>query len=255
MPLRVIIADDEPLGRERVRRWSELEPGVEIVAECADGFEALRAIRSHAPDLVFLGICMPGLDGFGVLRGLDGDCPAAIIFVTAHDTYAVRAFEVNAVDYLLKPFDRERFRQALERARDVLLTARRRRNAMQLCEQLAGLRERRRRSQRITVRATGRVFLVNVTDIDWIRGADNYAELHVGTQCQLLRQTLSALEQDLAHDGFLRISRSLLVNAERIHEVHRRGHGDFRVILHDGTRLAGSRKYRRNLRPLLDRKT
>jgi len=252
MTLRVIIADDEPLGRARLRQLLEREPAIEIVAECADGAETVEAIQRASADLVFLDVKMPRLDGFEVLGALRGRLPA-VVFVTAHDEFALRAFEARAVDYLLKPVDSGRLQKALQRVR----TSLRAHQTDHTVELLRGLMEDYRAKPssptRLTVKSAKGVLLINVDDVDWIRGADNYAELHVGKKVHLLRKTLNALEEQLPRNGFTRISRSLIVNADRIVELFPKTHGDYTVVLRDGTRLTGSRKHREDLLRLLDK--
>jgi len=251
MKLRVLIAEDELLSRKRLRQFLEAEALTEIVAECVTGQEALNAIRQTHPDIVFLDVKMPDLDGFGVIKGLTGVPLPVIIFVTAYDRFALRAFEVHAADYLLKPFDRERFQLALERARERLKRNRDARNNQPLSEVLAALEKRPKRLERLTIQSQGRISFVNTTEIDWICAADNYVELHVGDATQLLRRSISALADELANNQFVRISRSHLVNLDRIKEIRSKSHGDYLILLHNGTRLIGSRTYRHNLAPLL----
>lgn len=244
MRLRVLIADDEPLARERLRQLLSAEPDTEIIGECADGRETVAAIRTASPDLVFLDVQMPELDGFGVLRALGEERLPAVIFVTAYDRYAVRAFETCAVDYLLKPFDRERLRRALHRGR----TRARESESTRRISSLLNLPPARPPClERLIVKSVGRVTILNVEDLDWIQAADNYAELHVGKSVHLLRQTMTGLEQQLPPHQFARISRSLLVNLHRIVELRPSPHGGARVHLRDGTQLGVSRNHRREL--------
>ena len=246
-PLRVLIADGEALGRQRMRELLAEETGVEVVGECADGLATLDAIRTRAPDLVVLDVCLPGVDGFGVLDQLGAQRLPVFIFVAPHHEFALRAFEVNAVDYLLKPVDRQRFHSGLNHVRRLLALHRTHRNAPDLGHLLTELRTQPAGVDRLTVKSTGRLLLVNVDDIEWVRGADNYVELHVGSQCHLLRQSLTSLQRRLPAGRFARISRSVLLNLNCIHELRRRTHGDYLVVLRDGTRLAGSRNYRIDL--------
>lgn len=249
--MRVLIADDEPLARERIRQLLSSESTIEIVAECENGTEAVTAIRRSCPDLVFLDVKMPELDGLGVVEELSGSCRPAIIFVTAYDQFALQAFEANAVDYLIKPFDRERFISALQRARERLQGNPWVQSSQRLAELLTALQMRRSGTNRITVRSHGRIHLVNTGEIDWIRTADNYLELHVGSRSHLIRMTMNTIAERLPQDRFLRISRSVLVNVTRIKEVRPKTHGDCSILLADGTRLSASRAYRRNLVRLL----
>ena len=255
MKLRVVIADDEPLGRERLRLFLQAEPDSEIVAECRNGKEAVEAIRKTSPDLVFLDVKMPELDGFGVLEALVDVPLPAIVFVTAFDQFAVRAFEANAVDYLLKPFDRDRFETAFQRVRRRLqhLSKQQSRNHL-LSEVLASLQSQTARLERLTVKSGKRISIVKTTDIDWLRAADNYTELHVGSVTHLLRMTIGALAAQLPTQ-FVRISRSVLVNLTRIAEIRPKSHGDCLVILEDGTQLVASRSHRQDLMKLLNNKS
>lgn len=242
--LRVLIADDEALSRQRLKQFLAAEPGTEIVAECSTGREALDAVHRAGPNLLFLDVKMPDLDGLDVVAGLDRKSSPAVIFVTAHDQFAVRAFEVQAVDYLLKPFDRARFQSALQRARVWLQS---RPAARKSLVNLGGLASPLKSGDRVAIKSNGRISLIQTDEIDWICAADNYSELHVGKASHLLRTTLSSLMAQLPPDRFLRISRSHLVNLERIQEMRPKSHGDYVLILRDGTRLTGSRNYRQHL--------
>jgi two-component system LytT family response regulator len=245
--LRVVIADDEPLARERLRELLRAEPGIDVVGECADGPETVRTIEEESPDVVFLDVRMPKLDGFGVIGALKPGSIPAIVIVTAYGEFAVRAFEEGSVDYLLKPFDRDRLRKALSRARDRVARGEHLQQIRQLLERF----EAPFANERICIKSEGRVLFLKTREIDWIRGADNYAELHVGKSVHLLRQTLSSLEQTLRPDHFVRISRSLIVNVERVKEYKIKPYGDYLVILRDGTELCASRTCRGNLKRLL----
>jgi two-component system LytT family response regulator len=250
MKVRTLIVDDELLARERLRQLLESEPEIELVGECADGNEAVAAIQREAPDLIFLDIQMPELDGFGVLHAITADPPPVIVFVTAHDKFALRAFEVHAVDYLLKPFDRERFKKALSRA---LERVKHREGGPQKQGQAAVLTELKppaRPLERLAVKTGGRVIFVKLTDIDYIEAAHNYVELHVEKQSHLLRETLNAIEARLPVEKFVRISRSVIVNIERVKELQPLFYGEYTVTLHNGTRLTLSRRYRDKLQQL-----
>jgi len=251
MRLRVLIADDEPLSRQRVRRFLRGEPGIEIVAECADGKATVAAICKTSPDLLFLDVLMPEMDGFGVIEALNGHRPPAIVFVTAHDRFAVRAFETHGVDYLLKPFDRQRFQIALQRARERVQRDLAPNDKSSLVKLLTSVAAHSPPLERLTVRSRDRICFVKVAEIDWISAADNYVELHVGPKAHLLRMTLAALGNQLPPNRFVRASRSLLVNCERIIELRSKAHGDFLILLRDGRHLLGTRNYRHNFAPLL----
>lgn len=246
MSIRALIVDDEPLARQRLIRLLKDEPDIEVVGECADGGDAVTAIRAHKPDLVFLDVQMPVLDGFGVLEALGDDLPA-VIFVTAYDRYALRAFEYHALDYLLKPFDRERFRKALERVRAHLGPDEAREEAEQLLAAVEEYKSEGKALERLVIKSAGRVFFLRVEEIDWIEAAGNYVRLHVGKEDHLLRDTMSSLEGRLDPKRFLRIHRSTMVNIERIQELQPLFHGDYVVILRNGTQLNLSRGYRQRL--------
>ena len=248
MKIRTVIADDELLARERLRQLLRNEPEIELVAECADGQEAVAAIEKHSPELVFLDIQMPELDGFGVLESMPAELAPVIVFVTAHDKFALRAFEVHAVDYLLKPFDRERFQKALSRAMErVKQRGKTGAGAGPASAVLAELRPAPKPLERLAVKTSGRVIFVKLADIDYIEAAHNYVELHVDKQSHLLRETLNSIEARLPEDKFVRISRSVIVNIERIKELQPLFYGEYTVTLHNGTRLTLSRRYRDKL--------
>jgi two-component system, LytTR family, response regulator len=251
MTIRTVIVDDEPLARTRIRSLLEREPDVVIVGECADGRQAVNDLRQLEPDLVFLDVQMPALDGFDVLEALDNERLPAVIFVTAHDRYALRAFEVHALDYLLKPFDRERFQKALERVRNQLEHAETAASRQRLLALLEDVQAARKPLQRVVIKSEGRVFFVRVEDIDWIEAAGNYLRLHVGRETHLLRETMNGLEGRLDPAQFVRIHRSTMVQFDRIRELQPWFHGDYRVLLRDGTELTLSRGYRQKLQELL----
>ena len=250
MKIRTLIVDDELLARERLRQLLQAEPEIELVGECADGQEAVAAIKKQSPDLIFLDVQMPELDGFGVIESITAQPPPVIVFVTAHDKFALRAFEVHAVDYLLKPFDRERFQKALARALD---RVKHRENISQADSQSAVLAELKPPSkplERLAVKTGGRVIFVKLADIDYIEAAHNYVELHVEKQSHLLRETLNSIEARLPADKFVRISRSVIVNIERVKELQPLFYGEYTVTLHNGVRLTLSRRYRDKLQQL-----
>jgi two-component system LytT family response regulator len=244
MKMRVVIADDEPLSRERLRQLLEAEAHVEIVAECGTGPETVNAIQQTSPDLIFLDVKMPELDGFGVLSKLKGVSVPVVVFVTAHDQFAARAFDVQAVDYLVKPFDRQRFRTAFARARERVQHGQVVEKTHQLVSSLA---QPSKEVQRIVVRSAGRISFVQIDEINWICAADNYAELHLDKTSHFLRTTMAALMEQLPRGRFLRISRSQIINVERIKEIRPKCHGDYYVFLKDGTKLTASRNYRTRL--------
>ena len=252
--LRVLVADDEPMGRQRLTRMLQDEPEVEVVASCGSGEEALEAIREHGPDLAFLDIQMPGLDGFGVVRSLDGDRLPAFVFVTAHDHYAVRAFEVHALDYLLKPFDQGRLQTALDRARTRMGAGQAGDSTQRMLALLQELNQRQRGElglERLVVRTPERAFFLRTDAIDWIEAAGKYVHLHVGKATHLLRGSMASLEQQLDPARFVRISRSAIINIDRVQEIQPWFQGDHVVILQDRTRLTSTRGYRESLQRLL----
>jgi two-component system, LytTR family, response regulator len=247
MTLRILIVDDESVARRRIRRLLTAEHDVTVIGECGDGGSAIAAIAAEHPDLVFLDVQMPERDGFEVLQAVPpGELPA-ILFVTAYDRYALRAFDVHAIDFLLKPFTRERFRIALVRARERL--DRRDRDAG-LAALAASLRQRPRYLSRVPVRTGDRIVLVDLATVDWLEAADNYVRLHAQKREYLLRETLASLESQLDPNRFARIHRSAIVQIDRIVELHPATHGDFDVLLRDGTRLTLSRTWRDRLRGL-----
>jgi two-component system, LytTR family, response regulator len=248
MKLRALIVDDEPLAREWVRGAVSDDHELEVIGECGNGFEGAEAIRRLKPDLVFLDVQMPGLDGFGVLEALSPDEIPAIVFVTAFDQYAVRAFEAHAVDYLMKPFSRERLEEAVRRVRELLKG----RSLEDFRESIGKIVEKIRRDRSypewVLLKADGKNVFVKVKDIDWIESSRNNVRIHVGQTIYLLHETTSAIAQRLDPKKFLRIHRSSIVNIERIKELHPWFNGDYAVILRDGTQLTLSASYRDRLR-------
>lgn len=246
--LRVLIVDDELIARRRIRRLLDADD-YEIVGECGNGLEAVLKIQADTPDLVFLDVQMPEMDGFTVLQTIDAQPMPAVIFVTAYDRYALKAFEVHAVDYLLKPFDDERFAKAIERARAQIQN-----NTLndRLMDLLESLKPRPQYIERLVIKAAGRIFFLPVEEIDWIEAADNYVSLHTGRESHLLRETISRLESKLDPKMFLRIRRSTIVNLKRIKELHPLFNGEYAVILASGKELTSSRRYRQNLSAILD---
>jgi two-component system LytT family response regulator len=259
-PIRSMIVDEEPLARERIRSLLAAQPDVQIVAECASGRQAVEACRLHQPDLMFLDVQMPELDGFGVLEELSSnggkERMPAVIFVTAYGQYALRAFEVRALDFLLKPFDDERFHDAMERARQQLRISAAGRGAARtthrrLLALVEDMKGRAKTQDRLVVRSGGRVFFLRTSEIDWIEAASNYVRLHVGSSSHLLRETMNGIEARLDPARFLRIHRSTIVNLERVRQLEPWFHGDYAVILEDGTRLTLSRGHREKLDRLM----
>jgi len=252
-PTRVVIVDDEPLARERLRTLLADEPGMEIVGEANDGRSAVEAIASLSPDLAFLDVQLPGSTGFEIIEQVGASRMPFVIFVTAYDRYALRAFDVHALDYLLKPFDRERFRQAIARVRQQLD---RRSNGdleKRLLALVQDLKPAQPRVDRFVVKSGGRVFFVRNDEIDWIEAAGNYVKLHVGSDSHLFRETMNAVEARLDPDQFFRIHRSHIVNIERIRELQPWFNGEYVVFLKNGTRLTLSRGYREKLQDRVGR--
>ena len=251
MKIRTIVVDDEPLARERLLKLLRAEPDIDLVGEAKNGREAVALIREAKPALAFLDVQMPELDGFGALAELAENERPAVIFVTAYDKFALKAFEVHAIDYLLKPFDKERFQTALRRALEHLAH----KQPAQIHEQLSALLQELRppaptQSDRIAVKGDGRVIFVKLGDIDWVEAADNYISLHTGKDSHMLRETMTNIEQRLPKEKFIRISRSTIVNADRIKELQPLFHGEYAVILRDGTKLTLSRGHRDKLQQL-----
>ena len=250
--IRTLIVDDEPLARERVKRFLAVERDFEAVGECADGREAVVAIQTLKPDLVFLDIQIPELDGFGVVEAVGVEQMPAVIFVTAYDRYALQAFDVNALDYLLKPYNRERFHKAVERARAQLSNGAKGGLNERLLSLLENLQTEQRHLERLMIKSSGRVFFLRTAEIDWIEAEGNYLRLHAGKDSHLLRETMNRLASKLNPDKFLRIHRSTLVNIERIKELQPLFSGDYVVILRDGKQLTLSRSYRDKLLELFE---
>ena len=251
--MRVLIVDDEPVARRRLRRLLRGTPDVVIAGECGDGVTALEMIRALDPDVVLLDIQMPEVDGFGVLQAMSSDEIPVIVFVTAYDQYALRAFEVHALDYVLKPVEADRLGVAIARARTRLQERKGARMDARVMALLESLTPNRRYLSRIPVRTEGRVQVLDLADVDWIGAADNYATLHVGPREYLIRDTMERLERELDPDRFVRIHRSTIVQIDRVRELLPDFHGDFTVVLRSGTTLALSRGYRAKLEALLGR--
>jgi two-component system LytT family response regulator len=249
--IRTLIVDDEPIAREGLRVQLVKDSTVEIVAECGNGLEAVTAIQELAPDLVFLDVQMPGMDGFEVLAAVGAEEMPAVIFVTAYDKYALKAFDVSAVDYLLKPFDAERFQKAFQRAKDQL----QKRDIDSVNKTLRNLLETiqpsRKYIERFVVKSGGRIFFLQASEIDWIEAADNYVGLHAGRETHLIRETLTALEEKLCPDDFIRIRHSAIINIKRIREFQPLFKGEYQILLQSGAKITSSRRYRKRIADLL----
>jgi two-component system LytT family response regulator len=250
---RVVIADDEPLARERLRTLLADEDWIDLVAECPDGPSAAAAIQQLRPDLVFLDVQMPGASGFDVIHTVGADRMPFVVFVTAFDRYALRAFDVHALDYLLKPFDRDRFRETLTRARKQLQRRSNGELERRLLELVQDLKPAPHPMERFVVKAGGRVFFVRADEIEWIEAAGNYVKLHVGSEEHLFRETMNAIEAKLDPDQFFRIHRSHIVNIERVRELQPWFNGEYVVFLRSGTRLTLSRGYRERVQDRIGR--
>jgi two-component system LytT family response regulator len=251
MRILTLIVDDEAPARARIRRLLKDEPDFEIVGECANGRQAITAIQKHRPGLVFLDVQMPRLGGVEVCAGLAGESRPLIIFVTAYDQYALQAFEVHAIDYLLKPFDRERFQKSLQHVRERLQRNTEAPVDTRLAALLEDLRPGTKKLERLAFKTNGRIVFVRVAEIDWIEADGNYVHLRVGGRSHHLRETLSWLEGQLPPEKFMRLSRSVIVNLDRIREFQPLFYGDYTVILQDGTKLTLSRNFRDRLENLL----
>jgi two-component system, LytTR family, response regulator len=235
MRIRAVIVDDEPLARSNVRSLLQHHPEIDICAECGSGVDAPAVIREAESDLLFLDVQMPEVDGFDVLELLGSDAPPAVIFVTAYDQYALKAFEAGALDYLLKPFDNARFALALDRAR----------------QKIAAAKGSPRKLERIAIKNVGEVLFINISDIDRIEAADYYSALHVGAKTHLLRRSMADLEQELDPAAFCRIHRSTIVNLSRVRGLKLDEDGEYQVQLSDGATLRLSRTYRKQLQERL----
>lgn len=256
-PISTIIVDDEPLARRNIRLLLKDNPEIEILGEAGSGQDALALIRKHSPDLVFLDIQMPEMDGFGVLENIDAARLPVIVFVTAFDQYALKAFEYHALDYLLKPFDDCRFAKALAQAKAQV----EQRELKDLSARLVALLENREHRPaeesrpkyltRLLIKSAGRVFFLKTDEIDYVQAEDYYVKLHVGRKGHLLRETMNEMEAKLDPSKFLRIHRSSIVNIERIRELQQHFNGEYIVLLHDGTELKLSRSRREQLQTLL----
>ncbi len=276
MPIRVLVVDDEPIARRRLHRLLHQEDDVEMLPEVGTGREAIEAIQRDRPDLVLLDVQMPDVDGFGVVEALGVDHMPPTIFVTAYNEYAVRAFDVHAIDYLLKPFDTDRFRAAFARARlhlEQKSSAEQGRRIRALLEQVLGegavqaaerpsngatpaappAPARHRFVDRLMVKHDGRVFFVKVTDVDWFEASGNYVRIHTGKVSHLIRETMQRVETTLDPSMFVRIHRAVIVNLDRIRELQPWFAGDYVVILRDGRQLKLSRTYREHLNSRMQR--
>lgn len=248
--IRVIIVDDEELGRQRVRELLRAEEGFEVVAECGDGEAAVAQIEELRPDLVFLDVQMPGMDGFQVLQALDPAAMPVVVFITAFDEFAVKAFEANAADYLMKPFYKPRFHAAVERARERLEQARLKgldRRILSLIERAPGPRG----ADRFVIRQGSRMYFVPMEEVDWLEGDGNYVRLHAGGKSHLIRSTIGSLVDRVDPRRFIRVHRSVIVNVDGIKEVQVFGRGTYVLVMRDGTKLRSSATFRAAVEALI----
>ena len=237
MNWRAVIADDEPLARERLRSFLAGEPDVQVIAECANGAEVVKVVEKQNPDLLFLDVQMPRLDGFEVLQAIEPEMMPVVIFATAHDEHAIRAFEVNALVYLLKPCTEERFKKAVQRAREQLRKRAERQPDPNVASLLAQLRSGGTAGARILVKSPDRIIFLKPEEIDHIEAAGNYVVLHTGKERHILRETMASMEERLQPAGFMRINRSVIVNLSRVREVQPIAGGQFSLLLKNGARL------------------
>jgi len=251
--LRTIIVDDERLARKKLRILLSSEPGVEIVAECSDGKQSIAALRANKPDLLLLDIQMPDMDGFDVLRAIRASDMPVVIFTTAYDHYAVKAFEAHALDYLLKPFDRERLHHSINRARAEFLKTRDRETTHRILDFLTQAKPVSQSNNRLAFRTGGRVVFLESDEIDWLSAAANYVTLRVGPESYLLREGIGHICERLDPDKFVRIHRSTIVNVQKIKQVEAVNSGEYIVVLKDGKQLSCSRGYRAGLQELIDK--
>lgn len=254
MSIRALIVDDEPLAREKIRTFLADDSEIEVVAECGDGRSAAIAIMEHNPDLVFLDVQMPEQDGFAALEAVRDVRLPVVIFATAYDEYALKAFDVHALDYLLKPFDRARFAAAVARAKRRVRSERRpadRESVLALLSEL-GRGPQGRWLDRLVVKARGRVFFVSVDEIDWIEASGNYAQLHIGSESHLIRSTMKALEARLDPARFLRVHRSAIINISRIQHIEPWSSGEYLITLRSGATVRSGVTYREALTALME---
>jgi len=250
--IRTVIVDDEELARDRIQALLEQQPDVEIVGVCTDGPSAVETIDRTQPDLVFLDVQMPGMNGFEVVDNLERTKLPAVVFVTAHDAHALKAFEIHALDFLLKPFDQTRFEKALERARGQLTQSKGTTILdSRLVSLLEELHEERKYSERLIVKSSGRVFFVRTEEIDWVEASGNYVKIHTKSDAHLLRESMKNMEAKLDPKTFVRIHRSAIVNIDHIKELEPWFHGEYIVIMRDGTRLTASRVFSDRLSALI----
>jgi len=252
MPLTTLIVDDEPLAREGLRMLVSRDPEVTAIHEAKDGREAVAMIRNTQPDLVLLDVQMPEMDGFAVVQDVGAERMPAVVFVTAHDQYAIQAFEINAIDYLLKPVTEERFAQALVRAKLRIRLRPADEANRQILSLLETIASPRRYLKRLAVRSAGKTLFVDVEDVDWIEAAENYVQLHTARSGHLLHVAMNTIEKSLDPEMFQRIHRSVIVNVRRIRELQPALHGEYVITLQNGVRLQSGRMYHERLKSLAE---
>ena len=253
MKIRVLVVDDEALARQRACQLLKADAEIEVIDQCGDGQTAVEAIQKQKPDLVLLDVQMPELDGFGVVEVVGADKMPPVIFVTAHEKFALKAFDVHAIDYLLKPYDKERFETAIKRAKDKLTREKSGDLQTRMNALLGELKTQPKTANRLVVKTEGRVLLLKNEDVDWVEAADNYVVLHVAAETHMLRETMTSIEGRLPSEKFIRVNRSTIVNIDRIKELQPLFHGEYVIILKNGTKLTLSRGYREKLDLLLGR--
>ncbi|MGH7717744.1 MAG: LytR/AlgR family response regulator transcription factor [Gemmatimonadaceae bacterium] len=251
--IRALVVDDEPLARSHLRKLLSTDPEVTVVGECGNGHDAVAAIREREPDLLYLDIQMPELDGFGVVSAVGPDAMPVVVFVTAHDDYALDAFRVYALDYLLKPVDRDRFHLTLEKAKAQIRRGRSDGVTRQLIDWLEEQHEREKDASRLAVRVNGRICLLKTETFDRLEAEDDHVRLYAEGKVHRVRHTMSYFEQRLPAGTFLRIHRSHIVNIDRIREIQPWFGGDYMIILNDGTKLTSGRNFRQAVRGLVER--
>lgn len=251
MHIRTVIADDEPLARKKLRLLLQAEPDVRVVAECGNGPDTLEALRLYRPDLLFLDVEMPEMNGFDVLRNLEAEPAPWVIFTTAFDEYAVRAFEAEALDYLLKPFAEQRLHDAVSRARQQIALHHGIISPQRLREALAHPPGKNGFLERLVIKSAGRVIFLNVDEIDWIEAAANYIRIHAGKECHLMRESITRMAERLDSSRFVRVHRSVVANVSKIRELQACNSGEYILVLRNGKQLPCSRGYRSALEPFI----